>query len=103
MCVFVCVYVYTYTYIRTYVRMYIHTYIYDSSIKKKIGSRQLLARGMHVPAIRPPTVQVGMSRLRVALSAAHSEQDIEALALALRDTGVLSLAAHFAQAAQAKL
>ena len=56
-------------------------------------SRQLLKRGMHVPAIRPPTVQAGTSRLRVALSSAHSEQDINELAAALHDTGVLSLAA----------
>ena len=63
------------------------------------GSRQLLARGMHVPAIRPPTVQPGTSRLRVALSAAHSEADVEALAGALADAGVLSLAARFSQQA----
>jgi len=53
---------------------------------------------MHVPAIRPPTVQAGTSRLRVALSAAHTEQDVEELARALHDTGVLALAKSFASA-----
>ena len=56
------------------------------------ASRKLLLRGMHVPAIRPPTVQPGTARLRVALSAAHSEEDVVQLARALKDTGVLALA-----------
>ncbi len=47
----------------------------------------LLARGILVPAIRPPTVPVGTSRLRVALSAAHSDSQIDALATALAELG----------------
>jgi 8-amino-7-oxononanoate synthase len=43
----------------------------------------LLEQGMLVPAIRPPTVPVGTSRLRVALSAAHSPEQVDALAAAL--------------------
>ena len=39
--------------------------------------------GLLVPAIRPPTVPAGTSRLRVALSAAHSDDDIDRLAKAL--------------------
>jgi len=46
----------------------------------------LRARGFHVPAIRPPTVAPGTCRLRITLSAAHSEREVRALALALRDT-----------------
>jgi hypothetical protein len=42
-------------------------------------SRQLLARGFHVPAIRPPTVPAGTCRLRVSLSAAHTQAQVEAL------------------------
>ena len=49
-------------------------------------SRALEQRGFLVPAIRPPTVPQGTSRLRVSLSAAHSPADIDALAEALRDT-----------------
>jgi 8-amino-7-oxononanoate synthase len=43
------------------------------------ASRALLARGLLVPAIRPPTVPPGTSRLRVALSAAHSDEQISRL------------------------
>ncbi|MCX6509338.1 MAG: 8-amino-7-oxononanoate synthase [Actinobacteria bacterium] len=47
------------------------------------ASQQLLERGLLVPAIRPPTVPVGSSRLRVALSAAHTDEQISALLDAL--------------------
>ena len=45
----------------------------------------LLARGIVVPAIRPPTVAPGTSRLRVALSAAHTEDQIGRLEAALAE------------------
>ncbi len=47
------------------------------------ASVALLDQGMLVPAIRPPTVAPGSSRLRVALSAAHTDAQIETLARAL--------------------
>ena len=47
------------------------------------ASRLLLEQGFHVTAIRPPTVPPGSSRLRVALSAAHSLEDVEELQVAL--------------------
>ena len=48
-------------------------------------SAGLRARGIWVPAIRPPTVPPGSARLRIALSAAHQPQDIVRLAEALRE------------------
>ncbi|HUR77602.1 MAG TPA: 8-amino-7-oxononanoate synthase [Acidimicrobiales bacterium] len=41
--------------------------------------------GLLVPAIRPPTVAPGTSRLRVALSAAHTEDEISRLVAALAE------------------
>lgn len=45
----------------------------------------LLDRGFLVPAIRPPTVAPGTSRLRIALSAAHTTEQVDALTAALRE------------------
>jgi 8-amino-7-oxononanoate synthase len=52
------------------------------------ASNQLLERGLLAPAIRPPTVAPGTSRLRLSLSAAHTDAQVDALVAAL---GALAL------------
>jgi len=52
--------------------------------QRAIGaSALLLEHGLVVPAIRPPTVAPGTSRLRVAMSAAHSDAQVDRLLAAL--------------------
>jgi 8-amino-7-oxononanoate synthase len=46
-------------------------------------SAALESRGLWVPAIRPPTVPVGSARLRITLSASHTEDDVLRLVDAL--------------------
>ena len=53
-------------------------------------SKQLLDLGYLIPAIRPPTVPQGTSRLRLSLSSDHSAKDVDSLIEALRDLGVLA-------------
>jgi 8-amino-7-oxononanoate synthase len=45
----------------------------------------LRRHGLWVPAIRPPTVPVGTARLRIALSALHTEADVKQLLAALQE------------------
>ncbi|HMC12994.1 MAG TPA: 8-amino-7-oxononanoate synthase [Gallionellaceae bacterium] len=48
-------------------------------------SEGLRVRSVWVPAIRPPTVPQGTARLRITLSAAHSEADVSQLIGALHE------------------
>ena len=52
------------------------------------AAASLLEDGLFVPAIRPPTVPAGTSRLRVAVSADHVEPDLDRLAAALHSLGL---------------
>lgn len=47
------------------------------------AAEALLERGLFVPAIRPPSVPDGSSRLRVTLSAAHTDGEVDRLIGAL--------------------
>jgi 8-amino-7-oxononanoate synthase len=46
---------------------------------------RLRERGLLVPAVRYPTVPRGKARLRISVTAAHRESDLEALASALQE------------------
>lgn len=50
-------------------------------------SQQLREQGFLITAIRPPTVPDGQARLRITLSAAHEESDVDALLVALEKVG----------------
>jgi 8-amino-7-oxononanoate synthase len=54
------------------------------------ASERLLELGLLVPAIRPPTVPPGAARLRVTLSAVHSDHQVERLVAALASLAVPS-------------
>lgn len=61
----------------------IHPFLIGSNDRALAVSGALRQRGLFVPAIRPPTVPPGTARLRITLSAAHSPEEVDALADAL--------------------
>ena len=54
----------------------------DDELTAQVG-RQLRQQGILVGAIRPPTVPTGTGRLRITLSAGHSEQQVDRLLASL--------------------
>ena len=57
----------------------IQVIIIGKSIDAINVSEELLKKGIYLPAIRPPTVEEGKSRLRVSLTVNHEESDIDYL------------------------
>ncbi len=53
-------------------------------------SERLRARGLFVPAIRPPTVPADSARLRISLSARHTDADLDSLIQAMADSPAIS-------------
>ena len=56
----------------------------DDAATMRVAER-LLERGVYVQGIRPPTVPVGTSRLRVALSSEHAPDDVDRMLAELDD------------------
>jgi 8-amino-7-oxononanoate synthase len=54
-------------------------HIIGDEVKTLDAAEKLKNQGILVAAIRPPTVPNGTARLRISLSAKHSEADLEKL------------------------
>jgi len=63
--------------------------VVGTSERALAASATLLEQGILVTAIRPPTVPKGTARLRITLSAAHSEADVDRLLGGLESLGGL--------------
>ena len=59
--------------------------VLGSEARALAAAAGLRARGFFVPAIRPPTVPPGSSRLRITLSAAHQPADLDRFVAALAE------------------
>ncbi|WP_345917339.1 aminotransferase class I/II-fold pyridoxal phosphate-dependent enzyme [Cobetia crustatorum] len=59
--------------------------VLGSEVRALAWSEALKSRGILVSAIRPPTVPLGMSRLRFTFSAAHQIEDIDQLLEAIAE------------------
>jgi 8-amino-7-oxononanoate synthase len=64
----------------------IHGLIMGNEEKTLLASRKLKEKGLWVTAIRPPTVPVNSSRLRVTICASHNTNDIIYLAKTINET-----------------
>jgi len=72
----------------------IFPFLVGTNAKAVTISATLIARGIHVQPIRPPTVPEGTARLRVTMTATHSPAEIECLiatlSSVLADHGLLA-------------
>ena len=57
--------------------------VLGASSRAHVVSRELWHRGIFAPAIRPPTVPDGAARLRISLSALHTDEQLRQLSDAL--------------------
>lgn len=64
---------------------YIIPVIIGSAADALSVSKRLYDKGFFVPAIRPPTVPSGSSRLRISVQAEHTKEQMDALAEALKE------------------
>lgn len=66
-------------------RSHIVPVVLGGSARALAVARLLMQHGCWAPAIRPPTVPKGTARLRLSVTAAHTDEQIDALADALED------------------
>ncbi len=59
--------------------------ILGETSRAALVAQRLWERGIWAPAIRPPTVPRGTSRLRLSVTALHTDEHVDALAAALRE------------------
>jgi 8-amino-7-oxononanoate synthase len=59
--------------------------IVGSEINALRLNQWLMEKGIYVPAIRPPSVPRGTSRLRISLSALHQDNDVMTLMKSILD------------------
>lgn len=58
--------------------------LHDDELAVRV-SRKIAAHGVFIPAVRPPTVAAGTSRLRMSMCCDHSEDQIRSAVYQLRD------------------
>ncbi len=51
------------------------------------ASEMLLEKGVFIPALRPPTVPQGLSRLRLSIMSSHTKEDLDCALMALAEVG----------------
>ncbi|MEN8906025.1 MAG: 8-amino-7-oxononanoate synthase [Clostridiales bacterium] len=61
--------------------------IVGDTVKTVDFSEKLLNEGIYIPAIRPPTVPKGTSRLRISLMESHTKEDLESSLNLIRKIG----------------
>jgi 7-keto-8-aminopelargonate synthetase-like enzyme len=62
--------------------------IIGEEVDAAAASAALLSEGLWVPAIRPPTVPPGTSRLRITLSSVHTDRQVDGLVRGLVGLGL---------------